>query len=76
MSKYRVNSIKPSSPMKKYEFLREQGVIIATDDRDGPGPILKGAALDKYIEESMWRIKHPGQEPIREGELKDGLPTQ
>ena len=74
MSKYKVNSIKSGSPMKRYEYLREHGVIIATDDRDGPGPVLKGDALDAYIDESQWRIKHPGQQPIRE--FSDGLPTE
>ena len=74
MSKYKVNSIKPGSPMKRYEYLREHGVVIATDDRDGPGPVLKGKALDDYIDQSQWRTKHPGQEPIRE--FEDGLPSQ
>ena len=74
MSKYKVNSIKPSSPMKRYEFLRERGVVLTTDASGGPGPVLKGKELDEKIDEIQWRIKHPGQEPIRE--FSDGLPSE
>lgn len=74
MSKYKVNSLKHTSPMKKYEYIREVGYPVLNEH--GQETLLKGKALDDYIERKMWDRKHPGQEPIREGELKDGLPTE
>lgn len=66
MSKYRLNSVKPKSFMKKYEFIRENGYYIP--GADGVHTCLKGEDLDHYIDEQIWRAAHPGQEPIREFE--------
>lgn len=72
MSKYQVNSMKPTSPMKKYEHLREVGVLVRDDN--GEETLLKGKALDDHIDRAMWQKKHPGQEPIRE--FVNGLPAE
>lgn len=73
MSKYKVSAVKPLSPLKKYEYLRENGVVIQGGPC-GPGAtpvVLKGQELDDYVDEAIWREKHPGQEPIKEWE--DGV---
>ena len=58
---YSVNKVKPVSSMRKYEYLREKGVVIETG---GSHPmILKGKELDEYLDEQVWRKNHPGEEP-------------
>ena len=64
MPRYSVNRVKPLSSRRRYEFLREHGVTIETG---GSHPkILKGQALDDYIDEKVWRDHHPGEEPRKE----------
>lgn len=70
MSKYRVSAAKPLSAVKKYEFLRSQGVRVQVGDTE---VILKGQELDDYLNEHIWRLKHPGQDPIKE--WSDDLPA-
>lgn len=69
MSKYRISAVKSVSPLKRYGFMREIGVGML--DRKGEPVILKGQALDDFIDEAIWRKNHPGQEPIKEWE--DGV---
>ena len=66
MPTYKIDRVKPVSSRRRYEYLREHGVVIATDDHDGPGPTLSRKELDDYIDESIWREAHPGENPIQE----------
>lgn len=72
MSKYRISAVRPASPLKRYSFMQEVGVRLL--DKDGEPVILKGQALNDFIDEAIWCRNHPGQEPIEEWE--DGVPTK
>lgn len=70
MARYRIDSRKPVSPLKRYEYLRKKGVVVEGNIEE----ILSGQDLDDYVDEQVWREAHPGQEPIKEWE--DGVPTE
>lgn len=72
MSKYRITSVKSLSPLKRYEHIRETGFHVP--GADGEHLCLTGQELDDYLDEVIWRKKHPGQEPIKEWE--DDVPPQ
>ena len=65
MSRYRHSAVKPVSPMKKYDFLREEGIMVPAGP-NGELILLKKQRLDDYVNEAIWRKKHPGQDPVRE----------
>ena len=72
MAKYRIYRVKPKSPLKRYEYLRSKGILMETG---GSHPTLvRGEALDKYVDEALWREANPGQEPYQEWD--DGLPAK
>lgn len=73
MARYRVNKVKPVSNARRYEVLRSDGVLVPTGI-GGQTDIIKGQALDDYLDEKIWRAAHPGQEPIKEWD--DGVPPQ
>lgn len=59
----KANRIKPVSKMRRYEFLRERGVMVGSiEGGDCMGPLDRDD-LDNWVDEQIWREAHPGQDP-------------
>lgn len=63
--------VKPTSSQKKYEYIRSHGFHIP--GADGTHTCLMGQELDEYLNEAIWREKHPGAALTKEWE--DGVST-
>ena len=58
-----INRTKPLSNARRYEFLRDQGIPVPTGIGD-QHDIVRGQALDDYIDGKVWQELNPGKEPI------------
>ena len=67
------NRVKHVSNHKRWEYWRSKGIFVSVG---GQVVQLKGAALDDYTDEAIWRAAHPGQEPVERVEVSSGLPAE
>ena len=54
---YKINHVKNLSNRARYEYWRERGVLNA-------GKLMTKQELDTYTDEQIWRLNHPGREPV------------
>lgn len=59
MPKYHINYVKPVSNARRYEWIREHGMMIETT---GSHPrLVKGQELDDHFDKLIWMRAHPGK---------------
>lgn len=61
---YTIDLVKQVSSRRRYEYLREHGIMLPTGV-GGQHDLVKGPALDAYIDGKIFDEAHPGQPRTR-----------